>query len=110
VIILIVLSYCDYINCIKLFSTCSSFLLFVQVSLREYQDDKADVIYKYNPDEARNLKAAGELPNNIKINEGEVVVGGDDEDTVRFVEDNGGAGEESVEEEEDDDDLDIDDI
>ncbi|VDN37758.1 unnamed protein product [Gongylonema pulchrum] len=31
---------------------------------------KADVILKYNPDEARNLKACGQLPENAKLNEG----------------------------------------
>lgn len=34
------------------------------------QDDKADVILKYMPDEARLLKAYGELPDNIRLNEG----------------------------------------
>jgi len=32
------------------------------VGLRDYQDAKADVILRYNPDEARNLKTYGELP------------------------------------------------
>merc|ERR1719498_1206537 len=41
----------------------------VLVSLRDFQDDKADIILKYNPDEARNLKTYGELPDNVKINE-----------------------------------------
>ena len=41
------------------------------------QDDKADVILKYMPDEARLLKAYGELPDNIRLNEG--VVDEDDE-------------------------------
>ncbi|CAH7674502.1 putative eukaryotic translation initiation factor eIF-1A subunit [Phakopsora pachyrhizi] len=36
---------------------------------RDFQDDKADVIQKYTTDEARNLKAYGELPENAKINE-----------------------------------------
>jgi translation initiation factor 1A len=44
----------------------------VLLGLREYQDAKADVILKYNPDEARNLKAYGELPETTKINEGAV--------------------------------------
>ena len=30
--------------------------------MRDYQDAKADVILKYTPDEARNLKTYGELP------------------------------------------------
>jgi translation initiation factor 1A len=41
----------------------------VLVALREYQDDKADVVAKYAPDEARELKKRGELPDGIKINE-----------------------------------------
>ena len=32
------------------------------VGLRDFQDDKADVLLRYNPDEARNLKTYGELP------------------------------------------------
>lgn len=30
--------------------------------MRDYQEDKVDIIHKYNADEARNLKAFGELP------------------------------------------------
>lgn len=41
----------------------------ILVGLRDYQDAKADVILKYNPDEARNLKAYGEIPESAKINE-----------------------------------------
>ena len=44
----------------------------VLVGLRDYQDAKADVILKYNPDEARNLKAYKEIPDTAKINEGAV--------------------------------------
>jgi len=35
---------------------------FVLVGLREYQDDKGDVIHKYTPDEARLLRSWGEIP------------------------------------------------
>ncbi|GAO51463.1 hypothetical protein G7K_5563-t1 [Saitoella complicata NRRL Y-17804] len=49
----------------------------ILLSLREYQDEKADVIQKYNADEARNLKAYGELPENAKINETDMF-GGED--------------------------------
>ncbi|KDP28098.1 hypothetical protein JCGZ_13869 [Jatropha curcas] len=42
----------------------------VLVGLRDYQDDKADVILKYLPDEARLLKAYGELSDNVKLNAG----------------------------------------
>ena len=34
----------------------------ILIGLRDFQDDKADVIHKYNADEARNLKSCGELP------------------------------------------------
>jgi len=39
----------------------------ILLGLRDYQDTKADVILKYTTDEARNLKAYGELPDNVKI-------------------------------------------
>ena len=34
----------------------------ILLGLRDYQDKKADVILKYNADEARNLKSYGEIP------------------------------------------------
>mmetsp|Transcript_65447 Transcript_65447/g.132887 ORF Transcript_65447/g.132887 Transcript_65447/m.132887 type:complete len:142 (+) Transcript_65447:101-526(+) len=39
----------------------------ILIGLREYQDSKADVMLKYTPDEARNLKIYGELPDTAKI-------------------------------------------
>lgn len=48
----------------------------ILVGLRDYQDSKADVILKYTPYEARNLKTYGEFPESVRIN-----------DTVTFVED-----------------------
>ena len=39
----------------------------ILIGLRDYQDMKADVILKYNSDEARNLKAYGELPENGEL-------------------------------------------
>lgn len=53
----------------------------ILVGLRDYQDGKADVILKYSPDEARNLKAYGELPESAKINE---ETGEDMDDNVYF--------------------------
>jgi len=41
----------------------------ILVGLRDYQDDKADVIMKYLADEARELKRIGEIPDNINITE-----------------------------------------
>lgn len=56
----------------------------ILLSLRDFQDDKADVLFKYSPDEARNLKAYGELPETAKINEGETFGGGEEDDLVDF--------------------------
>jgi len=39
----------------------------ILVGLREYQDAKADVIMKYNGDEARRLKNMGHLPDSVNI-------------------------------------------
>ncbi|KAI3511033.1 hypothetical protein L2E82_29715 [Cichorium intybus] len=57
----------------------------ILVGLRDYQDDKADVILKYMPDEARLLKAYGELPENIRLNEG--IAGGLDEEDDNGIDD-----------------------
>lgn len=50
----------------------------ILLGLREYQDAKADVILKYSADEARRLKALGELPENAQINA--IAAGGSDDD------------------------------
>ncbi|KAL6960674.1 hypothetical protein U1Q18_038438 [Sarracenia purpurea var. burkii] len=50
----------------------------ILVSLHDYQNDKADVILKYMPDEARFLKAYGELSENTRLNEG--IAGGLDKE------------------------------
>jgi hypothetical protein len=41
----------------------------VLVGLRDYQHDKADVILRYRADEARLLKAYGEIPDTVGLNE-----------------------------------------
>ena len=41
------------------------------IGLREFGDDKADVIMKYYEEEARELKELQEIPEHVKINEGE---------------------------------------
>lgn len=46
----------------------------ILLSLRDYQDEKGDVILKYSADEARSLKAYGELPETAKINETDTYV------------------------------------
>ena len=50
----------------------------VLVGLRDYQDDKCDIILKYTADEARTLQRKGELPDNIVLNEGTGDGGGAD--------------------------------
>mmetsp|Transcript_1996 Transcript_1996/g.2177 ORF Transcript_1996/g.2177 Transcript_1996/m.2177 type:complete len:125 (-) Transcript_1996:70-444(-) len=44
----------------------------VLVSLRDFQDEKGDIIVKYTAEEARSLKNYGELPENVKINETDI--------------------------------------
>lgn len=41
----------------------------ILLGLRDFQDNKADVILRYNPDEAMSLRAYGELPEDVKIDE-----------------------------------------
>merc|ERR1712190_492282 len=61
----------------------------VLVSLRDFQDEKGDIIVKYTADEARNLKTYNELPEGVKINETDIVDGELSDDGVEFDE---GAG------------------
>lgn len=59
----------------------------VLVGLRDYQDEKADVILKYMADEARSLKAYGELPDNIRVNDTDTFAdeeGGENDDYIDF--------------------------
>ncbi|KAF6029345.1 eIF-1A [Bugula neritina] len=79
----------------------------ILIGLRDYQDSRADVIMKYSSDEARNLKAYGELPETAKINED--FGDGDGEDMITF---DHNAEYSSSEDEADDkkDEFDIDDI
>jgi translation initiation factor 1A len=73
----------------------------VLVSLRDYQDEKGDIIVKYTADEARQLKADKELPENTVINE--TPVDGDaGDDGFEFAGDS--------EDESDDDEINVDDI
>jgi translation initiation factor 1A len=68
----------------------------VLVGLREYQDGKADIIHKYNPEEVKNLRNLKEIPENIVIQENAasvdvstilIDVGGEEEteDTIDFI-------------------------
>jgi translation initiation factor 1A len=51
----------------------------ILVGLRDFQDEKADVILKYTADEARQLKNRGQIPENVNIM-----------DTSQFGQDTGG--------------------
>jgi len=70
----------------------------ILLGLRDYQDTKADVILKYTADEARNLKAYGELPDNVKI------------ETMASNEDQSGDIEFEFQDDSDEDDEEADDI
>ncbi|XP_011405597.1 PREDICTED: eukaryotic translation initiation factor 1A-like [Amphimedon queenslandica] len=59
----------------------------ILIGLRDYQDSKADVILRYNPDEARNLKTYGELPETAKLNEITSLNPGEEEDGILFDDD-----------------------
>ena len=50
----------------------------VLVSLREFQDDRGDIILKYYPDEVRSLKAYNELDDSVNSKEN------NDDDAVEF--------------------------
>jgi len=39
----------------------------ILIGIREFQNDKADVIHKFQPDEARRLKQLGEIPENTQL-------------------------------------------
>ncbi len=54
------------------------------ISLRDYQDDKADVIDKYNADEVRQLKARGAIPESVKIVENAMENEDEDEDDIPY--------------------------
>ncbi|EZG56350.1 eukaryotic translation initiation factor 1A [Gregarina niphandrodes] len=60
----------------------------VLVSLREYQDEKGDIIHKYNPDEVRTLKQMREIPEAFRVVEtigaGEGYGSDDDGDDIGF--------------------------
>lgn len=52
----------------------------ILIGKRDFQDEKGDVILRYDADEARQLKALGQLPENIKINETAIGEEGEDDE------------------------------
>lgn len=55
----------------------------ILVALRDFQDDKVDVIHKYSVDQVRRLKQLGEIPAGTKVSE--VTLDESDSDSVEFV-------------------------
>ena len=43
----------------------------VLISLRDFQNEKCDIILKYTPEEVRQLKAQDQIPESIEVNENE---------------------------------------
>jgi len=74
----------------------------ILLSLREFQDGKGDVLLKYSADEARSLKAYGELPENTRINETDTY-GDENQEGMGFEFDEDRSGSEASE-------VDVDDI
>jgi translation initiation factor 1A len=62
----------------------------ILISLRSYQDGKADVILKYSADEARALKALGQLPDSVVIND--AAEDGEDDGGIEFADDDSSDG------------------
>eukprot|EP00008_Paramoeba_atlantica_P014160 CAMPEP_0201481832 /NCGR_PEP_ID=MMETSP0151_2-20130828/6099_1 /ASSEMBLY_ACC=CAM_ASM_000257 /TAXON_ID=200890 /ORGANISM="Paramoeba atlantica, Strain 621/1 / CCAP 1560/9" /LENGTH=152 /DNA_ID=CAMNT_0047864213 /DNA_START=70 /DNA_END=528 /DNA_ORIENTATION=+ len=56
----------------------------ILVGLRDYQDSKCDVIHKFTAEEARRLKAKGELPAKTRIGIDPVDVEDGEDDLVDF--------------------------
>ncbi|PAA48581.1 hypothetical protein BOX15_Mlig033687g3 [Macrostomum lignano] len=79
----------------------------ILVGLRDYQDTKADVIMKYNPDEVRNLKTYGEIPESVKIEEDADIAF---DHTAVFPDDAGDSAESDSETDKSESEEDIDDI
>lgn len=70
----------------------------ILLGLRDFEDDKADVIHKYTPDEARTLRAYEELPSGWLVGGGGGVEQEEDTTGVAF-----GDVQQSFEDEEEDD-------
>mmetsp|Transcript_43829 Transcript_43829/g.93287 ORF Transcript_43829/g.93287 Transcript_43829/m.93287 type:complete len:145 (-) Transcript_43829:304-738(-) len=66
----------------------------ILLGLREFQDQKADIILKYDGDEARSLKSYGELPETVQINAGTEMLEGEEfgDDNFDFEDDDDAAG------------------
>jgi translation initiation factor 1A len=55
----------------------------ILVALRDFQDDKVDVIHKYSLDDVRSLKRMNEIPQNTKV-AADVGLDEEDDDPIEF--------------------------
>ena len=77
----------------------------ILVSLREFGDDKGDIIHKYFPEEAHELQGMGEIPESAMIGEGDP--DGEEGDMMDIGDDGDDDGEGQKEKLDDDDINDI---
>jgi len=80
----------------KVWVNCGDIVL---LGLRDFQEDKADVVLKYTPEEARKLQKKGHIPESAKINEDDPNAG---EEGWDYDDDAGGSGPDSEQESSDD--------
>jgi len=71
---------------------------FVLIGLRDYQDDKSDVIHKYTTEEARLLRSWGEIPADKANFDDDGAISGGEEQAEVFSEEENGGGEEGAQE------------
>jgi len=81
---------------------------FVLVGLREYQDDKGDVIHKYTPDEARLLRSWGEITADKAVFDDDLDDSGNEKNDELGNPEGEAPGEADSESDDDDDDSDDD--
>lgn len=74
----------------------------VLVSLRDFEDNKCDIILKYSPKEVNKLKSLGEIPESIKVNDPSIIEEDKNDIGVDFIE--------SDDDEETNEDINIDNI
>jgi len=60
----------------------------ILIGTRDYEKNVGDVIHKYMPQEVRNLKAYGEIPDNVKVDDETHANTQGDQDDVIFDDDN----------------------
>lgn len=66
----------------------------VLVGMRDFQEEKGDIVWKYSTEEARKLKKSGEIPTSTKINETDNTISGGE--NIDFVEESGNQQEDDI--------------